>query len=366
MRRCNELLTSKDKFHQLIFSRNRRLPYVIRIRSIRRIIYCGFNEVNLINKYTASFFGLLFFALCTYVSGAKAQSVLPETKVTLLVVSKNHVPPTPLVPTSVSDVVTKTTETVSEEAISTISDEVSQITALPAESRNDLAEKNSKDAEIGETETPTQTPTAEKFHWKGAIGQSLIFLGIQHSSRLFQEKTTREFKGPFFRDWGTSMKGLKGWEDGDNFFTNYIAHPLQGSVTGRIFVNNSDNAKKQEISFKKAYWESRFKALAWSAVWSTQFELGLLGEAAIGNVGKTRKNGKSTMGYVDIVVTPTAGTAILIAEDFVDRYLLKNFIEPRIQTKMIRRILRFLFTPTTGFANMLRWRVPWYRDTRTL
>lgn len=364
MRRCNELLTFKNKFHLLIFNRNRRQPYVIRIKSIRRIVYCGFNEVNLINKFTASFFVFLFFALCTYVSGAKAQSVLPESKVTLLVVSKKQVPPARLVP--VPDVIAKTFETVAEEAISTISDEVSQIAALPAESRNDLAEKTAKDPEISKTEAPAQTPTAEKFHWKGAIGQSLVFLGFQHSMRLVQEKTTREFKGPFFRDWGSSVKGLKGWEDGDNFFTNYIAHPFQGSVTGRIFINNSDIAKKQEISFKKAYWESRFKALAWSAVWSTQFELGLLGEAAIGNVGKTRKNGKTTMGYVDLVITPTAGTGLVILEDLVDRYLLKNFIEPRVQTKMVRRILRFLFTPTTGFANMLRWRVPWYRDTRTL
>ena len=81
---------------------------------------------------------------------------------------------------------------------------------------------------------------SEKFHWKPAIVESLYFLGIQHSLRTIQKKTHREFKGEFINDWGRSVKNLGGWRDGDSFFTNYIAHPMQGAVTGRIFINNSD------------------------------------------------------------------------------------------------------------------------------
>ncbi|MCA1624804.1 MAG: hypothetical protein LC778_13575 [Acidobacteria bacterium] len=98
----------------------------------------------------------------------------------------------------------------------------------------------------------------EKFHWKFALIESGVFLGFQHGFRMLQKKTTRELGGPFFRDWAQSVKNLRGWEDGDNLFTNYIAHPGQGAITGRIFINNSDRSKKQEFGKSKKYWESRF------------------------------------------------------------------------------------------------------------
>ena len=59
------------------------------------------------------------------------------------------------------------------------------------------------------------------------------------------------------------------------------AGDVAGGVTGRIFVNNSDKAKKQEFGVSKEYWKSRMKAMAWSTFWSTQFELGPLSEASI-------------------------------------------------------------------------------------
>jgi hypothetical protein len=194
--------------------------------------------------------------------------------------------------------------------------------------------------------------------------QSGILLGIQHGFRMKQAKTRRELDGPFFRDWGNSVKNLRGWRDGDGSFTNYIAHPLQGATTGRIFINNSDRAKKQEFGKSKKYWESRLKAMAWSAVWSTQFEIGLLSEANIGNVGLRERNGHSTMAWVDLVVTPVIGTGVLIAEDAIDKYILKNWLERKTSNKVTINLLRSIFTPTTSVSNLLRWRKPWSRDTR--
>lgn len=211
-----------------------------------------------------------------------------------------------------------------------------------------------------------QSKVKEKFHWKPALIQSGIFLGIQHSFRLFQRKTREELGGPFFRDWAQSVKNLRGWRDGDGSFTNYVAHPLQGGVTGRIFINNSDRAKRQEFGKSKEYWESRIKAMAWSAVWSMQFELGPISEANLGNVGLREKNGYSTTAWVDLVITPIVGTGVVIVEDAFDKYLLKNWIEKKIGNKIVVKILRFLFTPTTGFSNLLRGRKPWYRDNRPL
>ncbi len=230
----------------------------------------------------------------------------------------------------------------------------------------DITKNQTDIKDVNGGENPSQIDDKERFHWKYALIESTVFLGFQHGFRMTQEKTRRELGGPFFRDWKQSVKNLRGWEDGDDFFTNYIAHPGQGAITGRIFINNSDRAKKQEFGKSKKYWEGRLKAMAWSAVWSTQFELGPISEATIGNVGLRQKNGHSTMAYVDLVMTPTAGTGLLIMEDAVDKYFLRNWLEKKTSNKFVTRISRSLFNPTTSIANMLRLKTPWWRDNRSL
>jgi len=231
---------------------------------------------------------------------------------------------------------------------------------------NEQAASETGIKDFSDEKTLSQIEVKEKFHWKPALIQSGIVLGIQHGFRLTQEKTTREFSGKFFHDWAQSVKNLRGWKDGDDSFTNYVAHPLQGGVTGRIFINNSDRAKKQEFEKSKEYWESRFKAMAWSAVWSTQFELGPISEATIGNVGLRQKDRHSTMAYVDLVVTPVVGTVVVIAEDAIDKYILKNWIEKEISNKVIIKLFRIIFTPTTSFSNLLRVKRLSWRDNRPL
>ncbi|MBA2620760.1 MAG: hypothetical protein H0U87_06130 [Acidobacteria bacterium] len=109
-----------------------------------------------------------------------------------------------------------------------------------------------KDAQ--EAEKSFQSKEQEKFHWKPTFLQSGVFLGIQHGYRLATQKGTRRHPaGPFFRDWAQSVKNLRGWRDGNRFFINYVGHPLQGELTGRIFVNNSDRAKSQQFGKSKKY-----------------------------------------------------------------------------------------------------------------
>lgn len=213
-------------------------------------------------------------------------------------------------------------------------------------------------------DTSKQSNTVEKFHWKPALIQSFYLLSIQHGVRLFQKKTIREFEGKFFPDWGNSVKNLGGWRDGDSFSTNYIAHPAQGAITGRIFINNSDKSKKLEFSNTKEYWESRFKAMAWSAVWSTQFELGPYSEATIGNVGLYDKVGPNRLGWVDMVITPTAGTGFLIGEDIIDKYILKKWLERKLTSRTKIKFYRTFITPFQSFTNILSGKKPWSRYNR--
>ena len=206
---------------------------------------------------------------------------------------------------------------------------------------------------------------SNKFNWKPAIAQSLIFLAMQHGFRMTEKKTRDELNGPFLRDWKRSVQNLGGWNDGGKDFTNYIAHPMQGAVTGRIFINNSDKARRQEFGKQGHYWESRVKTMAWSALWSLQFELGPISETSIGNVGKTRAgDGRSKQTYGDIVVTPLVGTGLVVLEDMVDKYVLDHWLEQRFTNSLMIKITRSLLTPSTSFGNILRGRAPWRRDYR--
>lgn len=199
-------------------------------------------------------------------------------------------------------------------------------------------------------------PRREGFNWRGAIGQSLIFLAVQHGYAVTQPKTREALKGKFWKDYTGSVRALRGWDDGGRFFTNYIAHPLQGSFTGFIYVQNSPQALREQFSMSGKYWRTRLKAMAWSAAWSTQFEIGPISQASIGNVGL---KGKQTWG--DVVVTPTVGTAMLISEDAIDRFIMKR-IERSTGNYYVVIFSRMLLNPTRTVANLFRFKLPWYRD----
>ena len=197
-----------------------------------------------------------------------------------------------------------------------------------------------------------------RFHWGPAIKQSLLFLAVQHGYAMTQPKTRRHLRGPFLKDYFGSLANLNGWDDGGRFFTNYIAHPMQGSLTGFIQIHNDPKGMKQEFGRSKSYWKSRLKAAAWSAAWSTQFELGPISQASIGNVGKSRK-----LTYEDLVITPTAGVALLVTEDAMDRYVVR-WVEGKTNKLYVRIPIRMLLNPTRSLANLLRFKKPWHRDTR--
>ncbi len=202
-----------------------------------------------------------------------------------------------------------------------------------------------------------ETAPGRGFNYRGAFTQSLLFLAVQHGYATTQPKTRDALKhGAFWRDYAQSVKNLHGWDDGGRFFTNYLAHPMQGAFTGHIYVQNSPQALREQFSMSPKYWKTRMKALLWTTAWSTQFEIGPVSQASLGNVGL---KGKQT--WEDIIVTPTAGTAMLIGEDAIDRYLIKN-IERRNSNLYVKIFARMLLNPTRNFSNLLRFRAPWYRD----
>lgn len=220
-----------------------------------------------------------------------------------------------------------------------------------------LQENDDKsDPKTDDDDPPAKLPQGDRFHWRSAINQSLMLLGVQHGYALaVQEKTRRALaNGNFFTDYARSVRGLHGWDDGNRFFTNYVAHPMQGALTGFIFIQNHDGAKKQKFADSKQYWKDRFKAFVWSTAWSTQWELGPVGQAAIGNLGQYKG-----MGYVDLVITPTVGTGWLVTEEAIDRYIIRHIENHSFVMRMFARVL---LNPMRSVANVLRFKHPWYRD----
>ena len=195
--------------------------------------------------------------------------------------------------------------------------------------------------------------------WWALLRQSLGFLGIEHGFRWVTEEGTRFPHRSFFGGYVDSLNSLHGWSDGDPFYVNYVGHPMQGAVSGYLFVQNDRKYRAAEFGKNREYWKSRLRASAFAWAYSEQFELGPLSEASIGNVQAFFPQ----QGFVDQVATPAIGMAWMIAEDSMDRYVIER-IEAHTRNPYVRVLARSGLNPTRSMANMIAARVPWHRDTR--
>jgi hypothetical protein len=129
-------------------------------------------------------------------------------------------------------------------------------------------------------------------------------------------------------------------------------------MAGYIEIFNDPRGRKLVFdAHSHDYWISRIKAMAWAAAYSTQFELGPISEASIGNVGKV----PPTMAVVDLVITPIVGCGLIVLEDWVDkRYIARWERGGGFKSRFVRIALN----PSRSLANALRWHLPSYRDTR--
>ena len=196
--------------------------------------------------------------------------------------------------------------------------------------------------------------------WKSLSKHASFYLGVKHAFRFATEPGTREgLKGPFFQGYADSLGAMHGWSDGDPFMVNYVGHPLQGAVSGHMLVQHDPKFRTVEFGRDKRYWKSRLRALGYTWMYSTQFEIGPLSEASLGNV----QSQYPAYGFVDHVITPVVGTGWMVAEDVLDKYAVK-WVERKTSATWLRLAARMGLNPGRGFANVMRFRVPWYRDDR--
>lgn len=99
---------------------------------------------------------------------------------------------------------------------------------------------------------------SESIDYGALFWQSTLFLGLENGVRLEQEKTMSEVqRGEFFPDWFNSVKSFHGWSDGNKIFTNWVAHPMQGSVSAFIFANNDNISKRAKFGMNSDYFSAK-------------------------------------------------------------------------------------------------------------
>ncbi|HWZ50584.1 MAG TPA: hypothetical protein VNW54_03890 [Granulicella sp.] len=116
------------------------------------------------------------------------------------------------------------------------------------------------------------------------------------------------------------------------------------------------------------YWKSRLRALGFTTVYSTEWKLGPIGEAGFGHMGDHLENDaghiRNETGFISLVTTPAGGVLWTVAEDVVDEHLIRH-LEDRGRNPFLLVMYQFV-NPARGTANLLRFRPPWYRDSRTV
>ena len=228
------------------------------------------------------------------------------------------------------------------------------------------------------------TSRAEGFHWSRALLESFTFLSIEQAYVVHDDYrwVTAENGVPFNHYWRDYKQSLhtwinSGWDDGDPVLYSYVGHPIQGALTGYIQIQNDPKGRDLELSNTKQYWHSRLKALAWNAVYSTQWNIGPLSELTVEKYGTavrtpwnqdgtwpcTRKPCVTGVGQVDLVMTPVGGFAWMITEDFLDKAIARR-VEGATRNHFLIDLTRCALNPIRGGANILHGKWPWYRASR--
>jgi hypothetical protein len=211
-----------------------------------------------------------------------------------------------------------------------------------------------------------------KFHWRPALLEQAEDLTVEEVWNLTTNKwiwfaTTH---GHWFQDWMQADAGFRfsRWNDSNPVLDDYVGHPIMGAISMDIFVQNDPRGKTLQFENSKAYWHSRLWALLWSTIYSAEWKLGPVSEASFGNTGQhvyydhDAKKWTNGTGSVGLVVTPVGGWVWAIAEDYADKIIIRR-LDQRTSNPFYLFSMSFL-NPCRGFANLMRYRAPWYRDYR--
>jgi hypothetical protein len=203
---------------------------------------------------------------------------------------------------------------------------------------------------------PAPEPKPDGVQWRSLLLGSFTFMAIEHGYRYATEPATRHPERPFFQGYIDSVGALHGWADGDPFYVNYVGHPMQGAVSGFLWIENDRRYRYVHFGANADYWKSRLRAGAFAWVYSEQMEIGPISEASIGNIQASFPQ----QGLVDHVVTPLIGLGWLVTEDALDNYLIRA-IERRTGNRFVVAVSRGGLNPSRSLVNVISGQWPWAR-----
>lgn len=213
-----------------------------------------------------------------------------------------------------------------------------------------------------------------RVHVRQLVISAAIYNAFQNAGNLYtgywyRYETTH---GEWWNRYVNSVEGWRWdvWNDNNPFLDQYVGHPMMGSITNYLWIQNDPKSMTLEQSNTWPYWRRMLRALGFSTFYSFEWKLGPFGEAGIGHNGDhyfADEKGRVTTnetGWVELVTTPAGGFGWTLAEDALDKHLLPR-LEAKSRNPFLLTAEQFL-TPSRGTANILRFRPPWYRDSRTV
>ncbi len=209
-----------------------------------------------------------------------------------------------------------------------------------------------------------------RMHWGPMLIESVLFNAFEDAGNLYTGYWYRweTLDGKWWDRYIDSAAEWRWdqWSDDNPALDDYVGHPFMGAITNSIWIQNDPKGMTLGFENDREYWRSRLRALAWSTFYSFAWKLGPFGEASIGHNGDHYFSDMGVLtnetGWVELVTTPVGGLGWTIAEDYLDKHVVTK-LEDKSRNPILLTMDNFL-TPARGFANILRFRPPWYRDSR--
>ena len=148
-------------------------------------------------------------------------------------------------------------------------------------------------------------------------------------------------------DWFDSVRSMNRFDDNGHILTNWIAHPMMGSVSAHILGQNDPEYLANKVGSSDGYWRAKGKQFLFATAYSIQFEIGPVSESSLGNIHQAS---------IDLWLTPTLGTVWSVGEDLAAQHVLRPL---RVNHPRWANTLTIFLNPTRMFANLLAFKAPW-------
>jgi hypothetical protein len=128
-----------------------------------------------------------------------------------------------------------------------------------------------------------------RVHVRQLVISSVIFNAFQNAGNLYtgywyRYETTH---GKWWDRYVASVQGWRWdvWNDNNPFLDQYVGHPMMGSITNYLWIQNDPKSMTLEQSNTWPYWRRMLRALGFSTFYSFEWKMGPFGEAGIGHNG---------------------------------------------------------------------------------